>query len=362
MNIEYENLRNTIKRKHSFKYRPEFSESFKTEINEKQIIPLIIEVFDKLEWPIVYQNEKSVEAKCQGNFSKLVGKLTIKKNNSGRIEVNSKSLEGVFFDFGKNSKRTGLFIALFKKLASEYKVNGKLVELETEYRKKNDWEDYEIPDELPKPKAFSKPNKSTAIFGGLICVVIISLIIGYLTYRFTYHFLLFEFGIGVLFGYLFGKVLKKSNILGYKEIKVLTISFLTIIFFVNHYIQYYLIVIEDKKSNLGFFELYEYLLQEGFMIDEVNIGWIGYLIIWVLQIVITFFISRFIILRILVRFTIDKIPEQVLNFTFFLFQKNKMESEIRAELAQKGWVKKSDQDDVFDAIATIIEINEYNRD
>ena len=63
MNIEYENLQSTIKRKYSFKYKPEFSESFKTEIEDSQIIPLTIEVFEKLEWPIVYRDKKSVEVK-----------------------------------------------------------------------------------------------------------------------------------------------------------------------------------------------------------------------------------------------------------------------------------------------------------
>jgi len=114
MEIEYENLRNKIERKHSFKYKPEFSESFKTEINENQIIPLIMEVFEKLEWPIVFQNKKSVEAKCQGDFSKLVGKLTITKSNSGRIEVNSKSLEGNFLILVKTLKEQD-YLLLFSK-------------------------------------------------------------------------------------------------------------------------------------------------------------------------------------------------------------------------------------------------------
>ena len=152
MNIELENLQSTIKRKYSFKYKPEFSESFKTGIKESQIIPLTIEVFEKLEWPIVFRDKKSVEAKRKGDWNKLTEKITITKKASGRIEVHSKTIEGNFIDFGKNSKRTGLFIALFQKLATEYKENGKLAELETELEKQNTWADYEVPTELPEPK------------------------------------------------------------------------------------------------------------------------------------------------------------------------------------------------------------------
>ncbi|MBQ0787631.1 MAG: hypothetical protein KBT69_09030 [Oceanihabitans sp.] len=95
----------------------------------------------------------------------MVGKLTIKKGASNRIEVNSKSLEGNFFDFGKNAKRTGLFIALFQKLATEYKNSGKLTELELEFEKENNWTDYKIPSELPKPKEFGEPNLVFSIIG-----------------------------------------------------------------------------------------------------------------------------------------------------------------------------------------------------
>ncbi|WCO03629.1 hypothetical protein [Psychroserpens ponticola] len=362
MDIEYENLRNTIKRKHSFKYIPEYSESFKTGINETQIIPLIIEVLEKLEWSIVYHDEKSVEAKCKGDFSKLVGKLTINKINSNRIEINSKSLEGGFWDFGKNSKRTGLFIALFKKLEQDYQANGKLVELENEYRKQNNWDDYEIPNELPKPKISAKPNIQIAIIGGLIIAIAIGSLVGFLSLEFTYYIFLTEVGIGFLFGYLLSEILKKSNIMDYNKVRIMAITFIFIIFLVNHYFQYYLIISKNNISDLSFIEFHKYLLNKGFIISTFNTSWIGFLIIWVLQLVIPYFISIFIISTSLMKYSIKKIPEQVIEYTIFLFQKDKNESEVRAELAQKGWNKKSDQDDVILAISSIVEFNEFNRD
>ncbi|WP_298757128.1 hypothetical protein [uncultured Psychroserpens sp.] len=323
---------------------------------------MIIEVLGELEWQIVYHDEKSIEAKCKGNYTKLVGKLTIKKVNSSRIQVNSKSLEGGFWDFGKNSKRTGLFIALFKKLEQEYQSNGKLVELENEYNKQNNWEDYEIPKELPKPKKRIKPTIQVAFIGGLIIAIGIGLLVGYLSYEFTYYIFLFEVGIGFLFGYLFSEILKKSNIMDFNKVKIMTIAFIFIIFLVNQYFQYYLIISKHNIADLSFLEFKKQMLNEGFKIDTHNTGWIGFIIIWVLQLVIPYLISIFKISTSLMNYSIKKIPEQVLEYTIFLFQKDKNESEVRAELAQKGWNKKSDQDDVMEAISSIVGFNELNRD
>jgi hypothetical protein len=362
MNIEYENLRNTIKRKHSFKYKPDFTESFKTDIKDNQIIPLIIEVFEKLEWPIVFRDNKSVEAKCQGDFSKLVGKLTIKKINSNRIEVKSKSLEGNFFDFGKNSKRTGLFIALFQKLATEYKENGKLAELETEFEKQNNWSDYEIPTELPKPKEFGKPNLTLSIIGGLIIAILFGLLIAFLTINFTYFIGVYELGIGFGIGYFFGQILKKTNYIEFRPIQLLVAGMMIVMFITSQFTQYQLIISENNISELGFFEFMKMRIEHGLTIKDLNTGWIGLSLSWVFQMVFPYFLAIGKIAGVTANYMIERIPEKVLEYTIYLFDMEKSESEVRAELAQKGWNKKADQDDVFQAIAEISGFQQMNRE
>ncbi len=136
MDIDVENLESCLKKKYSFKYKPEFSESFKTTIKDSQIIPLSAEVFKKLEWPIVFISSKTVEAKRQGDWKQLTEKITITKKSSGRIQVHSKSLKKIIFYYRINSKRTGLFISLFEKLKMEYEISEKLTALETEYEKR----------------------------------------------------------------------------------------------------------------------------------------------------------------------------------------------------------------------------------
>ena len=362
MNIELENLQSTIKRKYSFKYKPEFSESFKTDIKESQIIPLAIEVFEKLEWPIVFTDKKSVEAKRKGDWNKLTEKVTITKKASGRIEVHSKTIEGNFIDFGKNSKRTGLFIALFQKLAIEYKESGKLVELETELEKQNSWADYEIPTELPKPKEFGKPNFTLSIIGGLVIAILFGILLAFLTVNFTYIIGIYELGIGIGIGYLFGQILKKTNYIEFRPIQFIIGGMMIIMFITNQFTQYQLIIAENNVTGLGFFEFMKMRFEHGLTIKDLNTGWIGLTLSWIFQMVFPYFLAVAKVAGITANYMIGKIPEKVLEYAIYLFDMEKSESEVRAELAQKGWNKKSDQDNVIQAIVEISGFHQVNRE
>ncbi|NIK93633.1 hypothetical protein GZ212_15845 [Mangrovimonas sp. CR14] len=362
MNIELENLQSTIKRKYSFKYKPEFSESFKTDIKESQIIPLTIEVFEKLEWPIVFTDKNSVEAKRKGDWNKLTEKITVTKKASGRIEVHSKTIEGNFIDFGKNSKRTGLFIALFQKLTTEYKESGKLAELETEFEKQNNWADYEIPTELPKPKKFGKPNLTLSIIGGLIIAILFGLLIAFLTLNFTYFIGVYELGIGFGIGYFFGQILKKTNYIEFRPIQFIIAGMMIVMFITSQFTQYQLIISENNISELGFFDFMKMRIEHGLTIKDLNTGWIGLTLSWIFQMVFPYFLAIGKIAGITANYIIEKIPAEVLTYTIYLFDMEKSESEVRAELAQKGWNKKSDQDDVMQAIAEISGFHQMNRE
>ncbi|WP_299440359.1 hypothetical protein [uncultured Aquimarina sp.] len=362
MHISLDNLQSSIKRKHVFKYKPEFSESFKTEINDGQIIPLTIEVFKKLEWPIVYTSKNSVEAKRKGDFNKLTEKITITKHNSGSIEVHSKSIESNFWDVGRNSKRTGLFIALFQKLALEYKENEKLTELEAEFEKQNSWADYEIPTTLPQPKTDKQHNLLTILTGGLSAAILVGVLVGFLSQKFIYIIFLFELGTGFLFGYLFNKIIKIANFKDFSKIRLMIGLFVFIIFITNQYFQFHLMITENNIPDLDFIEFQKYRLKLGFVIDKLNTGWIGQVAIWILQLVLPFLFAQIKIIRGMMNQAIEKIPEKVLEYAIYLLEMGKPESEIRAELASKGWSKKNNQDDVFDAIHAIIGFQQNDRE
>ncbi|RED45557.1 hypothetical protein DFQ10_102433 [Winogradskyella eximia] len=363
MNAELENLQATIKRKYSFKYKPECSESFKTDIKESQIIPLTIEVFKILEWPVVFKDKNSVEAKIKANWNKLTEKITITKKVSGRIEVHSKTVKGGnFTDFGRNSKRTGLFILLFKKLATEYNESGKLVELETELEQQDSWADYEIPTELPKPKEFPKPNVTLSIIGGLIIAILFGYFVAFLSVYFIYIIGIYELCIGIGIGYLFGEVLKKTNYVEFKSIQFMVGGMLIIMFITSQFTAYKWMISENNIPGIGFFEFIKMQLEHGLTLKDLNTGWIGLTLSWLFQIVFPYFLAIAKIAGTTANFIIEKIPEEVLEYTIYLFDMGKLESEVRAELSQKGWKKRSDQDDVFQAIAEISAFQQMNRE
>lgn len=351
-----------LKRKHSFKYKPEFTETFKTDILDGQIIPLAIETFERLKWVVVYKDNKSVEAKRKDDFGNMTEKITVTKLNSGHIKLQSKSLKRNMWDFGVNSLRTGNYRLLFQKLATDYKASGKLAELEKDYIKETSWADYEIPTELPKPKQTAKPNLAIVYIGGLLTAIGIGLLAGFLTQKFIYIVFLFEVGIGFLFGYLFSKILGKAHFTDFKIARILTAVFIFVIFITNQYFQFHLILIENNIPNLGFIEFQKYLLEEGFTVNRTNVGWIGLVVVWILQLAIPYFVAQIKILNGILTYSIEKIPEKVIEYTIYLFEKDKTESEVRAELALKGWNKKSDQDDVFEAVGAIAGFNQSMRE
>jgi len=322
----------------------------------------MIQYFAKLYWPVVYLDKKSVDTKKKGDWYNLTEKITVTKSSSGRIEVHSKTIEGNFIDFGKNSKRTGLIIALFQKLASEYQQSGKLKELETEFEKENSWADYEIPSELPKPKVTGKPNLALSIIGGFVIAFLFGVIIAFLTVNFTYLIGVYELGIGFGIGYLFSQVLKATNFIEFRPIQLMVVGIMLVMFFTSQFTQYQLIISENNISDLGFFEFMKIRIENGLTIKSLNTGWIGLILSWIFQIVFPYFLAISKVAISSAKNIIEKIPDKVLEFTIYLFEMEKSESEVRAELAQTGWNNKSDQDDVFQAIAEISGFNQVRRE
>jgi len=247
-------------------------------------------------------------------------------------------------------------------LVIEYKESGKLVELATEFEKQNSWADYEIPSELPKPKKLGEPNLILSIIGGLIIAILFGLLIGFLTIEFTYFIGLYEVGIGIGIGYFFGQVLKQTNYIEFRPIQFIIGGIMAVLFFTNLYTQYYLTSIENNMVKFNFIEFMRFRWELGLKIKSLETGSIGLLIFWIFQIVFPFFLAQAKVAGITMNYMIEKIPEKVLEYTIYLFDIGKQESEVRAELSQKGWNKKSDQDDIFEALGSINGFQENNRE
>lgn len=133
-------------------------------------------------------------------------------------------------------------------------------------------------------------------------------------------------------------------------------------FLTNLCTQHQLIITKNNIPELGFFEFMQLRFESGLTIKGLNTGWIGLTLTWIFQMVFPYFIAIVKIASITSNYSIEKVPEKVLEYTIYLFTMEKSESEVRAALAQKGWNKKTDQDNVIQAIAEISGFQQMNRD
>ena len=119
MTEELKKYESTIKKKHSFNWTPKFQEDIRTDLNKTIIISIVIKTFEKLGWDLVYQDEKTAEAKRIGDWNRWTEKITV-SFDYGKLTIKSVSLGNEMWDNGRNSKRVKLFIHAFKKTEQEF--------------------------------------------------------------------------------------------------------------------------------------------------------------------------------------------------------------------------------------------------
>ncbi|WP_228463206.1 hypothetical protein [Chryseobacterium cheonjiense] len=90
-------------------------------------------------------------------------------------------------------------------------------------------------------------------------------------------------------------------------------------------------------------------------------GWIGWIIIWIVQLGLTGLVAYLRIVVVLTKYVLERIPVEVVDFACYHFIKSKSEEEVRRALAEKGWSDKKDQDEVFDAIGGLQNVTALNR-
>lgn len=361
--LQLEKLKSSIKRKVIFKYKPEFSASFKTHIKESQMIPLCLEVCQLLEWDIVYQNDDTIEAKRPRQYGKDTEKVIIKASKHNKVYLKSKSLEQKCIDFGNNSKRVRLFIALFQRLEKEYQISGKLEELETTYSRRLNWEDYKVPETLPKPKDLKTPSIKTPLIVGSILAIIIgfslSISITNLDQDHGNLIAIIALLFSAFFGYLFTKLLKYCNYTFFKRTNYMIGGFVFIIFSVHLLVEY--VLLSTKQSiDFNFFEFIMYRVMGDIPLRNISQG-----VFYILGVSLFLFLSYIIISHMvisgIIKHVINRVPEEVTEYIIYLFEQEKSEQEIRIKLAEKGWTKKIDQDYAFETIGEIVGLQELRR-
>ena len=359
MTEEQKKYEKTIKKKHSFGWTPKYEEETKTSLNKTVFAPIVIKTFEKLEWDIVFQDETQVEAKRKGDWNNWTEKIEV-TFAFGKIKVKSISLGNEMWDNGRNSKRVKLFIHVFNEIEKSFDRES-LKELETETEKANNWDDYEIPETLPQPKKREEPKIIIPIIGGIITALLLGYILALISVKGIYIIGLFEVGIAFAIGFIFKYLIKISNYTDYDKLNYILIGTVITLYVSNQYFQYHIILSENNFEPISFLDFIKLRLESGLTIKDLNTGWIGLIISWILQLVITYFVGTLRLAVNLTNYQLERVPMEVVDFAFYHFIKEKTESQVRTELSKKGWTEKQDQDEVFESIGALEGATEINR-
>jgi hypothetical protein len=362
MEESFKTYEKTIQKKHSFGWTPKFEEEFRTNLSEKTFVPVAEKAIEKLGWDIVYKDEKNIEAKRKETgfgFEKWTEIISISFNH-GKILVKSESLGGEFWDNGRNSKRVKLFIHSFKETETSFDKHS-LELLEVEVDKKNNWDDYIIPENLPKPLTSKKPNFVIPITGGILISLLLSLTLAKLSVNGIYIIFLFEFLVGVAIAFSLKFLIKFSNFSEFKKLQYLLIGMIILIYVLNQYFQYEIILRENNYDRIGFIEFIKLRLKQGLTLKGLNTGWIGLIISWIIQYVLTYYVAITKLFTILTSYQLERVPVEVVDFAYYHFLKDKTEDEVRKELSLKGWSDEQNQNEIFEAIDAIHSATEINR-
>lgn len=353
----YKDFLKTVKGKSSFAWTPKHQELIKTELSDMLIFSISEEVFEKLEWEIAYYNGETIMAFRSNAWKETMQKISVTPDSKGGISIISESAKGVF-DAGKNSKIVALFVHVFNEVLKS-KTPEELAEREAEIQKSENWDDYEVPETLPKASPIKTPNPLAFVLMGLVVVLILGFLLAY-AMNFVHVIFLYEVLIGIGFAFILVKTIRWTNFIELKSIQAFCIIGPILITIGAQYFTYIILLYENPVVNdFSFSDFIKVRFEQGFTIRTTNLGWYGWVGILILQ---PFLISAVSIQRVLVgtlQYMAERVPEEVIQFASYHFVKGKTEQEVRTELSMKGWSDKRHQDNVFQAIGSIQEQREF---
>lgn len=197
--------------------------------------------------------------------------------------------------------------------------------------------------------------------GGGVIAVTIGFLVALFSIKGAYVLLIFEVGVAILLTYLLKFLIRISNFTNGEKLNYLIIGLIFIIYFFNQFFQYLIVLNGNYYESFGILDFINLKLKSGFFIKSINLGWIGLLIAWTIQIVVSSLVGIHRIGLSLTKYRLERVPDEVVEFAYYLFFKNKSEEEVRSELSKKGWKNRQDQDEVFEAISAMYDAAEYTR-
>ncbi len=199
------------------------------------------------------------------------------------------------------------------------------------------------------------------LIGGIITALVLGFIVAFLSVKGIYIIGVFEVVVALALGYALKHLMKISNYDIFDHLHYLFIGLIVVTYVSNQYFQYLIILDDAGFQTVNFWDFMKARFEAGLTLNSIDTGWIGLVISWALQLIISYFIGLLRLNTSLTSYLIKRVDPEVFNFAYYHFVKNKTEDQVRLELSNKGWTKTSDQDQVFEAIASIGMASEINR-
>lgn len=364
MTPELKELEKQIPKKHKFGFTPKYKSEFQTQLSEKASFAITNQVFKILEWDVIYVDEHSIEAKRKANSSEMAQytESIIVSYNSGVVTVKSESLRNGIWDNGRNSRRVNLFIHVFQDTEKKY-TREELEQLEKEEESRKNWDDYPVPTELPPPHSVRTPQILFPTVITILGSIVLAFALARISITWVYVIFLFEIMSGLALAFFLKLGIKLGNYTNFIRLRNILIVSVVIVFVAHQMFQYYIILTENNldRNEIGFIDFLQLKLERGLTIKTLNLGSVGLIISWIIQLGLTFLCGYLYLIRFLISYVIHRIPTEVIDFAFYHFVKGKDEDQVRIELAALGWFDEKNQNEVFEAIDGIQANGEMNR-
>ncbi len=359
----YKDFLKGVRKKRSWGWTPRYSETLHSGLNTKLTMALIAEAFEKLKWEIVYHGPEEVIAiRHKKNFMGPEGeKVSVSVIDPTRVKVKSESTGQEIFDAGRNSVRVQLLLHVFNEIKAS-KTEEDLSTLEDDLQRVENWDDYEIPETLPEPPKIREAKPVSFHISIVLTAFFLSFVFAMILTK-VHLVVLFEGLIGWLLSLVVVKSLKIFNYTNAKTIRITIIVAVLIIIFGSQYFEHQIILYENPALS-NFFSFQQFLeakFQQGFQLESMNLGWYGWVGLFILQYVIIYYVNMLQLFTGLTAYVGGRVPSEVLDFALYHLVKGKNEQGVRAELSLMGWSQQEHQNYVFEALGAIRESSEFVR-
>jgi len=359
MTPEIQNIEDSIKKAHRFGFTPKFKDSFQTKLSKSAFIAIALKTIEKIGWDLVYYDDSNIEAKRKNDWDSWTESITM-TYDFGVINIQSASLGNEMWDFGRNSKRVKLFQLVLNQTENELS-NEEIKKFESEQKKVDDWEDYVIPDSLPSPISRMKPNLYIPLVSSTLISVLLGFVLAFCISNGFYFIGLFDIGVGFILGFVLSQTLKLGNYTDYKKLRPILIVSLIISFVSCQIFIYQFYVSKNSIVDIDFFSFMKLRFESGLTIKNINTGWIGLLISWGILLFFGYLIGMLKLVSGLVKYQLNRVPPEVLDFAVYLFIKENSEDQVKMELSKLGWSETEHQGYVIEAVGAIGDAQEMRR-